>query len=541
MINKTKGWENPFQIAKLGEEPPPGGGGGLDASHALQSQVRPGQTFAGAAQAAGGTVPGGRSWLQIFNDAKQKRNILEIHISKIDDQPNDENREQRPKGLTNDQLSDFLFNILKINEDDCTGLDYFYGHKEIELKEGVDITSFLHVDIPIKYLDYNIIVKKQETNFATKILFRNVPLNVPEEELMNLALCYGQPVGSVKRERLFNQKDRGKFGANRSLDVLLNPGQAFENYFWLEGPLPSDQGRRITVTHQNQPQQCSNCFGYSTNKYGSQLGLCPGNGNGRACKEMNTERAKMGPYMKALERLLGYRSIKSKFSRMGPMNEPVIDEEDTEITFNTTYKSPIIEKNEQIQTLLNEQETLRLEHEKLRKELPILQENLTKTTSKLSAVQKKVHQKSKQIHQASSITEKRLAEAISLEPAYLRDNPHLVTLLAVLQERDDFDVDTDTEVVKPVHEETFMKETIKNVMELTTKNSELLPIQADQCQERLGDVKTQLLESVKKIWIRSGSRRNSICSESSVYSKRDRDEELSSERSNRPRTSLTPP
>ena len=86
-----------------------------------------------------------------------------------------------------------------------------------------------------------------------------------------------------------------------------------------------------------------------------------------------------------------------------------------------------------------------------------------------------------------------------------------------------------------------MKETIKNVMELTTKNSELLPIQADQCQERLGDVKNQLLESVKKRWIRSGSRRNSICSESSVYSKRDRDEELSSERSNRPRTSLTPP
>jgi regulator of replication initiation timing len=261
--------------------------------------------------------------------------------------------------------------------------------------------------------------KKQETNFATRILFRNVPLNAPDEELINLALCYGQPVGGVKRERLFNQKDRGKFGANRSLDVLLNPGQAVENFFWLEGPLPSDQGRRITVTHQNQPQQCSNCFGYSTNKYGTQLGLCPGNGNGKACKELNTERAKMGPYMKDLERLLGYRSTKSKFSRVGVMNEPVIDEDETEITFNTIYKSPIIEKDEQIQALLSEQENLKLENEKLKKKLPTLQESLIKTTSKLSAVQKKVHQKSKQINQASFITEKRLAEAISLEPAYL--------------------------------------------------------------------------------------------------------------------------
>ena len=190
--------------------------------------------------------------------------------------------------------------------------------------------------------------------------------------------------------------------------------------------------------------------------------------------------------MKDLERLLGYRSIKSKFSRVGVMNEPVIDEDETEIAFNTTYKSPIIEKDEQIQALLSEQESLRLENEKLKKELPTLQESLTKTTSKLSPVQKKVHQKSKQINQASFITEKRLAEAISLEPAYLRDNPHLVPLLAILQERDDFDVDTDTQVVKPVHEDTFMKETIKNVMELTTKNSELLPIQVDQCKERHG-------------------------------------------------------
>ena len=102
----------------------------------------------------------------------------------------------------------------------------------------------------------------------------------------------------------------------------MNPNCAFENYYWLEGPLPSDQGRRITVTHQNQPQQCSHCFGFSMAKYGLQLNLCPGNGNGRACKAMDTERARMGPYMKALQRVLGYRSLKARFSRLGFV-EPV--------------------------------------------------------------------------------------------------------------------------------------------------------------------------------------------------------------------------
>ena len=179
-------------------------------------------------------MPGGRSWQQIFNDAKQKRNILEIHIDK-NSKPDGDQVQPQQRPLTVDQLSDFLFKELKINESDCIGLDYFFGHKEIELKEGVDPTPYLHIDIPIKFQDHSITVKKQETNFATKILFRNVPLNVPDEELFNLSLCYGQPVGGVRREKLFNLQDRGKIGSNRTLDVILNKGFAFENYFWMEG------------------------------------------------------------------------------------------------------------------------------------------------------------------------------------------------------------------------------------------------------------------------------------------------------------------
>ena len=345
----------------MSETPPPGGGsGGGDGPPRIltSSQVRPDQTFAGAAQAAGGLVPGGRSWQQIFKDAKERRNILEIHINKTSsDNPNEVDT-QKPKALTFDQLSDFLFKVLGIKDQDCIGLDYFFGHKEVELKEGVDVSPYLHVNTPIKYLEHDIFVKRQETNFATKILFRNVPLNVPDEEVINLALCYGQPVGVVRREKLTNMKDKGKIGSNRSLDVLLNPGCTFENYYWLEGPLPSDQGRRITVTHQNQPTQCSNCFGYSRQKYGTELNLCPGNGIGRVCKAMETERAKMGPYMRVLERLVGYKSLKARYSRVGVF-EPIEDEEESEVTDTTVYKSPVIERDEKIEELIVEKDVLR--------------------------------------------------------------------------------------------------------------------------------------------------------------------------------------
>ena len=110
--------------------PPPGGGSGqgpgvVETTQHYISQVRPGQTFAGAAMAASGTVPGGRSWQQIFNDAKQKRNIIEIHIEKNETSESSSDNKSQQKYLTNDQLSDFIFKELKIKESDCIGLDYF--------------------------------------------------------------------------------------------------------------------------------------------------------------------------------------------------------------------------------------------------------------------------------------------------------------------------------------------------------------------------------------------------------------------------------
>ena len=105
--------------------------------------------------------------------------------------------------------------------------------------------------------------------------------------------------------------------------------------------------------------------------------------------------------MKELERVLGYRSLKAKYSRFGTGNieeNAFEDSEESEVTFKAVYKNPIIERDEQI-ALLQKQAS------ELKKEIPTLRENLTKTSKKLEAVQNAQIQKASRYKQAAHITE----------------------------------------------------------------------------------------------------------------------------------------
>ena len=82
----------------------------------------------------------------------------------------------------------------------------------------------------------------------------------------------------------------------RFVYMKLDPGKKFKNFYWLEGHLLGDQGRRITVLHYNQSQQCSHCL--KTVDEG-----CPGLGQGKRYEERQGVRAKMLVYMKKVEKL----------------------------------------------------------------------------------------------------------------------------------------------------------------------------------------------------------------------------------------------
>ena len=90
-------------------------------------------------------------------------------------------------------------------------------------------------------------------------------------------------------------------GGTRWVEIEMKPGIS----------LQGDNGSRITVLHSGQEQQCSNCL--RTGKGG-----CKALGNGKACAQMDTSRAKMAEYMAELKRQVGYESLKSVYLQQFP-------------------------------------------------------------------------------------------------------------------------------------------------------------------------------------------------------------------------------
>ena len=139
----------------------------------------------------------------------------------------------------------------------------------------------------------------------------------------------------------------------------------------------------------------------------------------------------------------------------------------------------------------------------------------------------KKNKKLKQTRQAHAlkITELKVAESIKSDPGFLKDNPHLISLLALFQEREDFEVDEENMSVKPVNEEQFLCAIEKNIEQLDA-NLKADAISKDKVlrKERIVEVKNQVLESVKARWISpAGSgRRLSNASQLSTASKRGR-------------------
>ena len=204
---------------------------------------------------------------------------------------------------------------------------------------------------PVTFKDHTVTVSQQRLNI-TRVTFKYVPLNVPDEEIINLCLTYGKPIdNTVLYERLSNPKNKGHTGSTRFVDMELHEGMTFNNYYWLEGPLPGDQGRRILVLHSGQDQQCSNCLGQSSS--------CPANGNGKLCTEMKTPRAKMSSYMNSLKISVGYSSLKAQYLAAQVRKNPTwggqaqdidaLDLENDEIC----PSNPLVKKDSKISQLEN--------------------------------------------------------------------------------------------------------------------------------------------------------------------------------------------
>ena len=250
-----------------------------------------------------------KQFAEIVERSRKERNKIEIRFTKIKDL---QTSEKPSRYIDMETISDYIFTELGINPDDVLEIDLNTGRydcKQILLKPNID-TSRLTSEFPDTFNGYSINVTKL-TETTTRIKFNNVPLEVPDEEILNLCSCYGKVEGKVGREQVqMNNAILGKIkvtSATRFVYMKLDPGKKFNNFYWMEGPLPGDQGRRITVTHYNQLQQCSYCLRTADSG-------CLGFGHGRKCEENGGYRAKMSEYMLSLKKEIGYISLKEQYN-----------------------------------------------------------------------------------------------------------------------------------------------------------------------------------------------------------------------------------
>ena len=78
--------------------------------------------------------------------------------------------------------------------------------------------------------------------------FRNVSPEVPDEEICSF---YREIEGRVERIYLdIPTMGQGKIkipSNARTVNIKLNNGMKFKNFYWLGGPLPEDNCRRVSV------------------------------------------------------------------------------------------------------------------------------------------------------------------------------------------------------------------------------------------------------------------------------------------------------
>ena len=333
-------------------------------------------------------------------------------------------------------------------------------------------------------------------------------MSVPDEEIIHLCKTYSTPIdGIVHREmvRLQNPIRRTVTGSTRYVDVNLNSQTCFRNFYWLEGPLHGDVGRRVTVLHNGQPQQCSHCLKLQANG-------CPGGGNGKLCHSLGTERAKMSVYMESLRLQDKYIPLKTRYNEQQARAFPVlgkkvevgdnqninnmdVNDVEAEIEGEVLPVSPVEERDAQIENLKKELEILQKEVQ----ENNNLKETVTKIKAENNIAKKTTWQLTRKLNLTRKTSEMKLAEMIS--SGSLDDSPHLITSYAACLFEDDFDFDIENYVIVPKNE-SFLK----NIEDGCN-------LEDEKQKERCSRVRHQVLDRVKKLITSSpsrGGRRQSI-------------------------------
>ena len=433
-----------------------------------------------------------RSFAQILEQEKKDRNILELRINKI------RTDEAVPPPLNSNNMlaedvGELLFDILRLNPAHCLAYDYNTGRndtKQVKLKPGIPVADIL-AKSPLEFKGFKVVVSQQRLNI-TRVTFKNVPLNVPDEEIIHLCMSYGSPVeNKVQYEVLRNSRNKGHTGSTRFVDMELNEDSSFNNYYWMEGPFPGDQGRRVLVLHSGQAQQCSNCLKVGPN--------CPAAGNGKLCKdEFKTPREKMSVYMNSLKITQNYTSLKTQYLESQVRRYPLmgggiaslgVNDMDNVDAVQSDQSNSLEERDSKMKIL---QESLIKANESVKTKDDIIasleqkqKEEAARWKDKLSTAQKKVNS----VYSGSARKLLKDVTDVSM-PIMTEDFDNTCKLLAVSF----YDTNLSEEDVDRMNSESAPQELLKDVFKPFRDQVDL----TDSVQaERLSRVRNKVVENLK--------------------------------------------
>ena len=268
-------------------------------------------SYAGAAGAAASNAER-EAYRALAEATKDKRNLLILKTPKL---PTDSG--PRKKLLEQVDWAELIFDMCEIKPDDVVGIDFQAGGfnaAEIQLKDEVDPSQYTGIAKEFKGMAFNISMSQEH---STRITFKNVPLSVPDQELLHLVKAYGGKLENEVVEHAKEQVSSPKginlevMGTTRFIHATLPPNKRLKSFYWLQGPLPKDPLRRIIAEHAGQVgRQCGHCLRGSADP----VNPCQFNGKTSACKKHNPDgRLSLSRYFSLLREHDHYVSLKHQY------------------------------------------------------------------------------------------------------------------------------------------------------------------------------------------------------------------------------------
>ena len=244
-----------------------------------------------------------RSYEEILLEAEksQTQNVLRIKIEKL------RSKEFIP-GLSPQDIENILFDEVNIEIDEVREVDLTrYGVKEVYFNSDHDLKKYERS--PFVYKGHMVSIGNNfDLKRQTKVSFLNVPRDIPDEEIIHFCKHFGKVKdNTVYYGKHHGGKLNGLYNGSRWVEMEIDTRKNLVNYVWWEGPLPDSEKCRITITYgAGKGHQCGHCL--KTSQQG-----CQGGGKAKICREKEGVRANLIDYMKVLEDLYGYKTLKKKY------------------------------------------------------------------------------------------------------------------------------------------------------------------------------------------------------------------------------------